>query len=175
MENQRKNPLVCQGIGYKHSLAYWAGEITEMTEIAKIMELLETIYKRSLIDRSDAQSVQTSDSEAHKQINTHLLEMRFPADEIAQDYLERNLFELFNNLIEIAVQRRNLHELGLLIILLNTKRELLPDKRLRNYYLSLIKTTIAHDNREEPDEHVDFDTADTLRDLVRSDVEELYK
>lgn len=168
MERQVKNPQVCQASVIRHSLAYWAGEVTEMIEIAEIMKLLETIFKRNLIDRSDAQSVQISDLDAYKQINTHLLEMGFPVDEIAQDYLERNLLELFNNLIDITVQRRNLDELGLLLILLDTKRELLPDKYLRNYYLSLIKTTIVQ-------EHDDPDTADTLRDLVRSDVEELYE
>jgi hypothetical protein len=147
MKEKEKNAQQCQTIKASHSLAFWVGEVLEHHEIGIIMSQLDAIFNRGLIDGSDNEKVQIPDRDAYRMINRHLIDSGFPVDEIARDLLERNLMQLLDDFINLVIERKKLYELGLLRILLNGKQDLIPDKRLRDYYLALIQITIEEEDK----------------------------
>ncbi len=144
----------CKLLNAKHSLAYWAGTISQMGDFDLIIKIIDGIFNRELIDRSDEVGVQIADNDAYEIINRKLIETGVPIDQIAIKLLQINATDLLFNLTELIGKRAKLDEIGLMIMFYESQSSDLNDEKTLRYLKLLKKTLNNHDQIIKSEEEI---------------------
>ncbi len=141
MNKQGRNLQHCGEIKISRSLADWFEEITNTTSFTEITDLLDRLFNKGLIDRSDSQSVYISDEDAYTQINEQLISTDTSVDDIAEVLHKKELYDLLYNLVDIVVKRKSSRELLSMKFFFNLKIDELG-KKISELYLGLIQRAL---------------------------------